>query len=223
MSIFSIPRRFAGKIRRIAWNIQNQARLLLKATLTVMVRTNVRRWREVAKNPHPHWDGRNQLIANFIPRGSSVIDLGCGAQTLRRHLDPSCKYQPCDVIKSTPDVIVCDFNSGIYPCVSVTYDYVVCSGVLEYIRNPAEFIKKNALLGNVMILTYNPLNKVRGDTKIVRLNCDWVNHLTKPEIESLFEKLGLTWKILNIAEVGDTIYSKPGEIIYSLHKSIKTS
>jgi hypothetical protein len=202
MRLLSIP-------RRIARNIRDRLRLLLKAASTLVVRTNVRRWREVAKNPHPNWDGRNETIARLIPAGSSVIDLGCGPQTLRRHLDPSCKYQPCDVIQSTPDVIFCDFNSGIYPDAKESYDYVVCSGVFEYIRNPSEFLKKNSLLGKVMILSYNPLHHVLGDSKIRRLNLDWINHFTKPEVEALFDEVGLAWEILNVA-------ANDGENIYSL-------
>jgi hypothetical protein len=203
MKKISMPKRMARKIRRIL----DQPRLLLKAASTLIVRTNVRRWREVAKNPRPHWDGRNEIIARLIPAGSSVIDLGCGPQTLRRHLDPSCKYQPCDVIQSTPDVIFCDFNSGIYPKVTQSYDYVICSGVFEYIRNPAEFLKKNSMLGKVMILSYNPLHQFPGDSKIRRLNCDWINHFTKPEVEALFDEVGLNWRVLNVDKIGETVYS----------------
>lgn len=200
MRLLSIP-------IRIAMNVRDRFRLLFKAASTLVVKTNVRRWREVARNPRPNWDGRNEIIAKLIPAGSSVIDLGCGSQTLRRHLDPSCKYQPCDVIQSTPDVIYCDFNSGIYPNVNVSYDYVICSGVFEYIRNPEEFLKKNSLLGKVMILSYNPLYHVPEDSKIRRLNLDWINHFTKPEVEALFDKVGLVWKIQNAAaNIGEDIY-----------------
>jgi len=201
----TILRRIAGKIQNQSRKIQEQSRVLSKAASTLLVRTNVRRWREVSKNPHPHWDGRNQIIARLIPAGSSVIDLGCGPQTLRRHLDPSCKYQPCDVIRSTPDVIFCDFNSGIYPDIKESYDYVICSGVFEYIRNPAEFLKKNSRLGRVMILSYNPLHQMPGDSKIRRLNCDWINHFTKAEVEALFDEAGLAWTVLH--EEWEPIYS----------------
>jgi hypothetical protein len=203
----TILRRIAGKIQNQSRKVRNQARLLSKAASTLMVRTNVHRWREVSKNPHPHWDGRNEIIAKLIPPESSVLDLGCGPQTLRRHLHTSCKYQPCDVIQSTPDVILCDFNAGIYPQVNERYDYVICSGVFEYIRNPAEFLKKNSRLGNVTILSYNPLGQFPGDSKIRRLNCDWLNHFTNPELEMLFDEVGLAWTVLNTAKDGETIYS----------------
>lgn len=194
-------------LKPAARKIRNQCRVFLKAISALTVRTNVRRWSEVAKNPRPHWDGRNEIIARLIPPGASVIDLGCGPQTLRRHLNPSCKYQPCDIIQSTPDVIFCDFNSGIYPKVNEFYDYVICSGVFEYIRNPSEFLRRNAVLGKQMILSYNPLYQIPGDSKIRRLNCDWINHFTKPEVEALFDEMGLSWEILNVARDGETIYA----------------
>lgn len=209
--LLSIPKRDARKIRDQGRKIRGQVPLMLKAISTLLVRTNVRRWSEVAKNPQPHWDDRNENIARLIPPGSSVIDLGCGPQTLRRHLDPSCKYQPCDVIQSTPDVIFCDFNAGVYPEVKETYDYVVCSGVFEYIRNPAEFLKKNSKLARTMILSYNPFGQLPGDTKIRRLNCDWINHFTKPELEALFDKTGLEWKIFDVTA------RKNEEFIYVLN------
>lgn len=191
MSLLSLPKRAARKFR-------DESRILLKAASVLVVGTNVNRWREVSKNPRPHWDDRNEIIARLIPAGSSVIDLGCGPQTLRRHLPASCKYQPCDVIKSTPDVIFCDFNAGVYPDVKETYDYVVCSGVFEYIRKPEEFLKRNSKLAKTMILSYNPFNQFPGDTKIRRLNCDWLNHFTKPELEKLFAEVGLTWEIFDV-------------------------
>jgi hypothetical protein len=204
MSLLSLPKRAARKVR-------DKSKMLLKAASALVVRTNVDRWREVSKNPRPHWDDRNENIAQLIPPGSSVIDLGCGPQTLRRHLYPNCKYQPCDVIKSTPDVIFCDFNAGIYPDVKETYDYVVCSGVFEYIRKPEEFLRKNSQLARTMILSFNPFGQLPGDSKIRRLNCDWVNHLNKSELEALFTKVGLTWKIFDVTA------RKNEEFIYVLN------
>src|SRR5882672_6229357 len=102
-------------IRSIKNQICNRCRDLGSVCVTLVVRTHVRRWRKVAHAGRPPWDDRNQTIANLIPRGSSVLDVGCGSQSLKNHLKGACKYQPCDLIKSTPDVIVCDFNAGFFP------------------------------------------------------------------------------------------------------------
>lgn len=177
----------------------------VNVVITLCVQTHKSRWRKVSTNPEPHWDWRNRIISDLVPAGSSVLDVGCGAQTLRRHLNPTCKYQPCDLIKSTPDVIVCDFNAGLYPQVNQVFDYVICSGVLEYIRKPEEFLKTIAPLGRTLILSYSPA--VPGQSRVHRLSCNWINHFTKAEVESLFDKVGIVWRVIYTHDQAETIYS----------------
>jgi SAM-dependent methyltransferase len=207
----------SGFKRAIPGSVRRAARFFLDAInafVTLTVRTHKRRWRKVSMDPNPHWDDRNKVIAALIPDGSSVLDLGCGAQTLRRHLKPGCKYQPCDVIKSSPDVILCDFNEGIYPVIAGEFDYVVCSGVFEYIRNPRKFLQKASSFGRKLILSYNPLLPEK--SKFSRLAVNWNNHLTREETERLFDDVPLVWEVLRIKE-------EDGEIIYSLHIADKTA
>jgi hypothetical protein len=183
-----------------------------RACATLVVRTKIRQWRKVAAAGTPLWDERNRLIAGFIPAGSSVLDVGCGAQTLKLHLKSGCQYQPCDVVKSSADVIFCDFNAGVYPDVKNCFDYVVCSGLLEYIRRPREFLPGISRLGRAVILSYNPL--LPGDSKLARLGNDlgWVNHFKKEELEALFDELGLKWTLLHTDQLKYVIYSlTPGK------------
>jgi len=171
---------------------------------TVVLRTHVRKWEKVAKQGPPTWDERNIIIARFIPEGSSVIDLGAGAQTLRTHLKPGCKYQPCDVVKSTPDVIFCDFNRGVFPELKETADYVVCSGILEYIRNPKEFIGRVSKYARTLLLSYNP--RMKGESRLDRMARHWVNHLTNQSLEKILDDLGLKWKLINTREPNEYLY-----------------
>jgi len=188
------------KIRSFPKWFKKRCRTCFAAGKTIVVRTKVHQWQKVAFAGRPSWDERNEIIAGFIPAGSSVLDVGCGAQTLKQHLKPGCRYQPCDVIKSSPDVIYCDFNAGIYPQFTELFDYVVCSGVLEYIRKPREFLQKVPQWGQAVILSYNPLPP--GGSKLERLGngWGWVNHFTRPELENLFDELELHWAILQIDE-----------------------
>ena len=191
------------------WTISNgnMARLcrsVLAALTTLVVRTNVRRWKKVAREKEPLWDERNRIIATFIPEASSVVDLGAGAQTLKRYLKSGCEYQPCDIVKSSPDMIVCDFNSGIYPSLSRRYDYVVCSGVFEYIRRPSEFLSGIRQYGKRVILSYNPAGQ--GVATFERLANGWVNHLTSQQLEALFATNGLDWKLIWRQDNSETIY-----------------
>jgi hypothetical protein len=192
------------------WTISNGnmvrlCRSVLAALTTLVVRTNVRRWKKVAREKEPLWDERNRIIATFIPEASSVVDLGAGARTLKRYLKSGCEYQPCDIVKSSPDMIVCDFNSGIYPSLSRRYDYVVCSGVFEYIRRPSEFLSSIRQYGKRIILSYNPAGQ--GVATFERLANGWVNHLTSQQLEALFSTNGLDWKL---------IWRQDSETIYEL-------
>ena len=197
-----IKRVHSEKSRLFSW-----LRLCIAACETLLVRPHVRRWQKVAHAGRPSWDERNEIIAGFIPAGSSVLDVGCGAQTLKQYLKPSCKYQPCDVVKSSPDVIFCDFNAGIYPEIKEHFDYVVCSGVLEYIRKPEEFLRRIPPMGHYVIVSYNPL--LPGGSKLARLGngWGWVNHFTKAELQKLFDEIGLNWtELLNHDKLGYAIY-----------------
>ncbi len=171
---------------------------------TILFRNYVSRWRKVAYAGPPPWDKRNEIISGFIPANSRVLDIGCGAQTLRNYLKPGCMYQPCDLIRSSAEVIYCDLNAGVYPEVRDYFDYVVCSGVFEYIRSPAEFLERVILLGNTLLMSYHPL--LPGGSKFARLANNWVNHFTTHELENLFKKAGLDWTILHYDQ-GQYLYS----------------
>jgi hypothetical protein len=198
----------AHPAHRVIQGLANSWRRLWAMGETVILRTHVRKWQRVAEQGPPPWDERNTIIARFVPPGSSVLDLGSGAQTLRKHLGPDCQYQPCDVVKISPDVLFCDFNRGIYPAVEKTYDCVVCSGILEYVRNPREFLGRVSSMGRLLLLSYNPRKK--GESKFERMAKHWVNHLPNEELEKMFDELGLKWKLINTRE--------PNEYLYSIEK-----
>lgn len=200
-------KRFINRIISISSWFSKWCRICGSAAFVLLVRTKKRQWRDVAYGGPPSWDDRNVIISSFIPDGSSVLDVGCGAQTLKRHLKSGCSYQPCDLVKSTEDVIVCDFNAGIYPDKSKSFDYVVCSGVLEYVHKPKEFLQRIPTLGRITILSYNPM--APGGSRLERLGngWGWVNHFTRLELESIFSELELKANILHIEKLAYIIYS----------------
>jgi hypothetical protein len=186
---------------------KNQARTLAKACVTLVRRNDVSLWHKVAHGGPPSWDKRNEIIGKMVEPKSSVLDVGCGAQTLKNYLPPGCKYQPADLIKSSPEVIVCDLNGGVYPDNGEYYDYVICSGVLEYMRDPEDFLRRIPKLGRTVILTYNPL--ADNGSKIDRLGngWGWVNHFKRGELEELFSKMGLKWTVQHVDKLQYVIYS----------------
>ena len=197
-------KKFAQGIINGCRNIGRLCRNVLAALTTLVVRTNVPRWEKAAREKKPCWDERNRIIATFIPEASSVVDLGAGAQTLKHYLKSGCEYQPCDIVKSSPDIIVCDFNSGIYPSLSRRYDYVVRSGVFEYMRHPSQFLSNIRQYGKRIILSYVPASQAIG--LFERLANGWVNHLTSQQLEALFATNGLDWKLICRQDNSETIY-----------------
>jgi hypothetical protein len=175
----------------------------LSAVKTLWFTSDVARWEKVA-NEVPSWDERNRIIAGFIPDNSSVLDLGAGARLLKNYLKAGCTYQPCDVIKSSPDVIYCDFNAGIYPNLTATYDYVVCSGILEYIRDPIAFLPRIGTYGRRVILSYNVRRP--GEAVLLRLSNGWVNHLDDKQLADLILSSSLQSSVLCTRYEGERIY-----------------
>lgn len=98
------------------------------------------------------WPSRNKLIADLIPPGSSVLDLGAGAQGLRSMLDPSCPYTPADLYQRTPDTLIFNMTTGAWP--AGHWDIVVMSGVLEYAPDPIKVFHRLRSLADTAIVTY---------------------------------------------------------------------
>ena len=159
----------------------------LRAFMSLARRTNLKRWSSVATRI-PHWDPRTIRIAELINPGSSLVDIGAGAQTMRTHVKGLVKYTPCDLFKNTPDTVVCNFNEGVYPVIDIRHDFCLSSGVLEYIRKPLPFLAFLKSAGDRVILTYNV--RLENDSIVNRLACDWINHFTYEELLALLTESG---------------------------------
>ena len=154
--------------------------------------TDYERWKLVEVESEG-WASRSTIIASLIPSNSSVLDLGAGSQTLKRYLH-DCNYQPCNLFQTTPDTMVCNFNKNIYPKIHNEFDFVVCNGLLEYIRKPKVFLKNIMPMGRKYIISY--AIKLPKYSLKWRLSMGWFNHYTETELENLFVSLGYKFKII---------------------------
>lgn len=169
--------------------VLRHGRWFVAAARTLSHRTDIKRWTKNATETPP-WDERNIQIAELIPDHSSVLDLGAGAQTLRKYLRPNCRYQPCDLVESSPDILRCDFNRGIYPDIDpFFYDYVICSGLIEYLWQPEAFLKRISQFGSHFVLSY--CARRDDDSFTGRLATGWVNHMSFEQMSTLIANSGI--------------------------------
>ena len=148
------------------------------------------RWLKLTREP-PAWESRLDLIASFIAPDASVVDLGCGAQSLRERLAPTNRYQPVDLVPGT-DVIVCNFNAGEFPSFEEPFDVAVASGLLEYILDIDGFLARLPELAENAIITYSP--RLPRESRAQRAKRGWLNHLTTHDLHETFERSGFAWR-----------------------------
>lgn len=132
-----------------------------------------------------HFRSRNAVVAKVIPDGASILDLGGGFGGITRFTKPE-TYVSLDLELYTNLTVKANFNKGIFPEVG-RFQFLICQGILEYLDQPAEFLKKIKKYGDIMLLTYR---KGQADSK-QKNNMDfpWVRMmLTDCGWEIVFER-----------------------------------
>jgi hypothetical protein len=147
--------------------------------------TDYKRWNELSQITE---NERNSRIAKLIESNARVIEFGAGGQSLKPLLKNTCKYTPSDILPRTPDTVVCDINTRIFPSLS-KYDTVVMSGVLEYIYPEVleTFLSHLYSFPRVktIICSYE-----HGGHEYMRSFNGWTNNYSVQELENLFLKHG---------------------------------
>ncbi len=116
--------------------------------------TDIARWSD-PKQLEPAWEARAATAATFVPAGTRVLDIGCGAMALERHLPFGATYQPCDIVARDARTIVADLNAQGAPLDAVAKsDLVAMLGVWEYIYDPAKLFATFAATGKPILCSY---------------------------------------------------------------------
>lgn len=105
------------------------------------------------------WEYRQREIAKHIPKGSSVLDVGGGLQTLKEFLDSPSDYVSLDVDDVAPETIVADLNTERLPIgheriVGKIFDFAVCQGVFEYIDDIETLLFDLRSVAKNLVVTY---------------------------------------------------------------------
>jgi hypothetical protein len=153
-------------------------------------------------NFDPAWDGRAHLAAGLLKGGEKIIcEIGCGPrQGLRSWLPNGSTYIPMDMKQWTPQVHVCDLNTGDIPDYLLrSADVVFMLGVCEYLVDLHKSFVSLAQSCRTLIVSYcsTDLNKARSPL--------WINSCSGPEFGSLLGRAGF--------QVDQSLSYHPGQYI----------
>ncbi|HLZ74625.1 class I SAM-dependent methyltransferase [Phenylobacterium sp.] len=147
--------------------------------------TDVDRWSQ-RESFAPQWAYRAGLAAQMIPAYAKVLDIGCGAMDLARMLPEGCEYQPCDLVARDERTIVCDLNAGEFPD-GAQPDVVSMLGVLEYIREPLDLLRKVRALNCPLVCSYSITDRRPG---LDRAGQGWINGFDFAALQALMGQAG---------------------------------
>lgn len=155
--------------------------------------TDVVRW-SVSDNLASQWDARAAMAAAWIPDGSRVLDVGCGAMALGGLLPPDCSYFPADVVERRRGCFTVDLNRGEFP--PGAYDWVTFLGVLEYVHDVEAALARARAAAPNLLVTY--CTYASGDV-VLRRGMGWVNDLSRDGFQTTLAAAG--WRIERSAQV----------------------
>ena len=90
---------------------------------------------------YSEFSSRAGKMAALIPSDvTSLMDMGCGDEVLRRYLNPAIKYYGLDVVRRSADTILCDANVDPLPDIQVDAYYM--AGFLLYMNDVEKLISQ---------------------------------------------------------------------------------
>ena len=132
-------------------------------------------------------------IAAWIPKGASVLDLGCGDGSLLRYLQDTRAVRGYGVEISDRDIVSCiangvnviqnDLDAGLSDFEDGTFDFVVLSQTLQATRHTEPLIQEMLRVGREGIVSFpnfghwkNRLDVLRGNMPVSsELPYQWYN------------------------------------------------
>ena len=103
----------------------------------------------------PSWEARAKIAGRYLKDCASVLDIGAGAQSLRKYVKG---YVPADCVQFTPDTILLDLDSDFSVDSLPSCDGLALLGVLEHVANPAQVINTLSPIGKVWVVSYMDAN-----------------------------------------------------------------
>ena len=143
------------------------------------------RWMNADKFPKS-WSIGSEAISKLIQPESRVVEFGAGSARLRELLPIGCTYLGTDIVKRTPDMVLCDLNASQLPQLG-RFDVAVFSGVLEYVRDVPRVVDYLYGFVDAVIASY-AVNV--SSSNLSRMGRGWVNNYSRDEFIEVFEAGG---------------------------------
>lgn len=136
---------------------------------------------------------RIRQMAELIPQNTkSIMDIGCGVQTLKKYLSNNIDYYGIDLYKHKPTTIIKDINKGEF--LEKKVDVIFVSGVFEYIYNIDSLLKKIYKYSDILIGSYIFKEDHPDRLKI------WVNGYTQEEFVNKLKQQGYNTVTVKMTE-----------------------
>lgn len=144
--------------------------------------------------------------------GRRLLDVGCSAGTIGAALSPRWTYHGCDVSESAVRaarrgwLVAADLERGLPPFDGARYDAIVCSGVLEYLGNPAkvleELVSRIERDGRLIVSYFNMRHVSRRGGHAFRHPL-WRNDFAPAEFRELLARSGWTIEATHWSTAGE--------------------
>jgi len=119
-------------------------------------------------------------IAAWIPKGASVLDLGCGDGSLLRFLRDTREVRGYGVEISDANIVACikngvnviqgDLDSGLSGFETLSFDYVILSQTLQATRHTEALVQEILRVGRAGIVSFPNFGYWRNRLKVLRGN-----------------------------------------------------
>ncbi|MCH2489686.1 MAG: class I SAM-dependent methyltransferase [Flavobacteriales bacterium] len=182
--------------RKIQQHLKKWQKSLYTERLWKEKKSDVTRWKQKS-SLFSNWDDRTQMLAAKITEYSTVLEFGAGRLVLKEMLPKGCTYIPSDIVARSEDTLVIDLNQEALPRLPIT-DYVVFSGVLEYVFDVQKVLAHCASTTQQLLFSYATIESY-GHIKDRRYN-GWVSDLSETTLIRVCKELGFsvekfeTWK-----------------------------
>jgi hypothetical protein len=136
----------------------------------------------------PIWALRAQFVADLLPQGLSITDIGCGVMDLERAARPR-EYRPIDRFRWDQRTRLIDLDCDPLPVEWLKgSDLATLLGVIEYLADPITVLKTLGDACGAVLFTYHPTDLgPRGG----RRDAGWRWHASTSELETMLADAGL--------------------------------